>query len=303
MADQTDALAKLSMIPGDAGDLAEPGEPVAWIYEYGFGNGEWKRYVWLSKPVASPNIRNIRPLYEAPPPPAPAQEGSSPAVSHGEVLGELERLSKAATGGQWRVSATHWGSVGIDSAVPEQEWDGNLTVSGQPTIVIFDDMREPKKAVSLPNARFIVALVEDYRSGKLVPAPLAPALVGDGTGAGEKAAVKFALAIDDHYDRLEFLQAWVDGDTAEWPEFEAAPAPSPTPDPVTAARAIPDDWLQPPSRENAEIQALRAVCMIQARELKLLSPDGKTPADLDDAMAALATLYAHQENDGEVRRG
>jgi hypothetical protein len=37
-------------------------------------------------------------------------------------------------------------------------------------------------------------------------------------------AIKFALSVDDHYDRLEFLEAWFDGDTSEWPEFGEPPS-------------------------------------------------------------------------------
>ena len=40
-------------------------------------------------------------------------------------------------------------------------------------------------------------------------------------------------------------------------------------------------------RDNAEIQSLREVCMLQARELKKLDPHGSTPADLDEAMNRL----------------
>lgn len=34
------------------------------------------------------------------------------------------------------------------------------------------------------------------------------------------AAINFALdAIDDHWERLEFLKSWREGDIAPWPEF------------------------------------------------------------------------------------
>ncbi|AWV18770.1 hypothetical protein A3862_27195 [Methylobacterium sp. XJLW] len=59
-------------------------------------------------------------------------------------------------------------------------------------------------------------------------------------GAGE--AIKFAVGIDDHYDRLEFLQSWLSGDTSEWPEFIQTPPspPSATPEgdpPMTVEEA------------------------------------------------------------------
>lgn len=38
-------------------------------------------------------------------------------------------------------------------------------------------------------------------------------------GLDAERAIQFALSIDDHYDSREFLQAWRDGDTSEWPEF------------------------------------------------------------------------------------
>lgn len=33
-------------------------------------------------------------------------------------------------------------------------------------------------------------------------------------------AINFALDfLDDHWDRLEFLKSWREGDVSEWPEF------------------------------------------------------------------------------------
>lgn len=34
-------------------------------------------------------------------------------------------------------------------------------------------------------------------------------------------AIKFALLIDDHYDREGFLDSWLHGDLSDWPEFDA----------------------------------------------------------------------------------
>jgi hypothetical protein len=39
-------------------------------------------------------------------------------------------------------------------------------------------------------------------------------------------AIEFAVMIDDHYERLDFLNGWLVGDTTEWPEFTAAPSPA-----------------------------------------------------------------------------
>lgn len=44
----------------------------------------------------------------------------------------------------------------------------------------------------------------------------------------DRDAINFALTIDDHYDRLEFLQSWIKGDLSEWPEFASSDAPSTT---------------------------------------------------------------------------
>ena len=32
-------------------------------------------------------------------------------------------------------------------------------------------------------------------------------------------AIQFAIDIEDHWDRLEFLKSWNEGDVSEWPEF------------------------------------------------------------------------------------
>lgn len=40
--------------------------------------------------------------------------------------------------------------------------------------------------------------------------------------ANAVAAIEFCLDdIDDHYDRLDFLVSWREGDIADWPEFLA----------------------------------------------------------------------------------
>lgn len=35
-------------------------------------------------------------------------------------------------------------------------------------------------------------------------------------------AIKFAVEIDDHFDRLYFLNSWLHGDLGDWPEYRAA---------------------------------------------------------------------------------
>jgi hypothetical protein len=48
-----------------------------------------------------------------------------------------------------------------------------------------------------------------------------------GDGANEAVqAITFAVEkINDHFERLEFLNGWLHGDTSEWPEFTAPPRP------------------------------------------------------------------------------
>jgi hypothetical protein len=36
------------------------------------------------------------------------------------------------------------------------------------------------------------------------------------------AAIIFALKIDDRYEACDFLDAWLHGDTKEWPEFDGS---------------------------------------------------------------------------------
>jgi hypothetical protein len=39
-------------------------------------------------------------------------------------------------------------------------------------------------------------------------------------GSGAE-AIRFALLIEDHFNRDEFLQEWLVGDLSLWPEFDA----------------------------------------------------------------------------------
>lgn len=55
---------------------------------------------------------------------------------------------------------------------------------------------------------------------------------------------------------------------------------------------------------GAEIQALRKVCLLQARELKRLDPDGDTPVDLNAAMEKLrAALTPDPTDAGGTAKG
>lgn len=59
------------------------------------------------------------------------------------------------------------------------------------------------------------------------------------SGKDGAAAIRFAVdEIDDHYDRLEFLRGWIEGDTSEWPEFVPDILP---PDPWWM-RFVPSQW-------------------------------------------------------------
>jgi hypothetical protein len=106
-------------------------------------------------------------------PPPPAQQGSSspPLTAERVDLGELKRLSAAATQGVWM----HKPFITGNGA---EFWeDRELTIDG---------VEEFSSSLSLADAGFIVALVNAYRSGHLVPAslPAGTGSVEEGTGLG-----------------------------------------------------------------------------------------------------------------------
>ncbi len=47
----------------------------------------------------------------------------------------------------------------------------------------------------------------------------------DDPKTGAVAAIQFAVKIEDHFNRLEFLNGWLHGDLHEWPEFLAGRDP------------------------------------------------------------------------------
>lgn len=52
------------------------------------------------------------------------------------------------------------------------------------------------------------------------------AVLADAALQGRR-AICFAVAIDDYYDRLAFLEGWLRGDLSDWPEFlDGATAPN-----------------------------------------------------------------------------
>jgi hypothetical protein len=141
---------------------------------------------------------------------ASAPAPSDPAGAGGD-LGELERLSKAAP-------------------FPIELRRGCLEVKTEPH-------RTNNGYLGKEMAEYVFALVNAHRSGQLV------ASTSGQKGAGE--AIKFAVGIDDHYDRLEFLQSCLSGDTSEWPEFIQTPPPSATPEgdpPMTVEEESPCHW-------------------------------------------------------------
>ncbi|MGX9980650.1 hypothetical protein [Methylobacterium fujisawaense] len=229
---------------------------------YKMGRAQWIAHFILDAPVAS----------------APAP--SDPAGAGGD-LGELERLSKAATQGEWKASGQRMGGDWIISTservvancrpwsmrcdddrnyadaafiVAAVAYVRDLIASGQDSAATVEISDEAIQAAlktyhkthdtanvddepeDLDHAAMEAALyeAEKVRSGHLV------ASTPGQKGAGE--AIKFAVGIDDHYDRLEFLQSWLSGDTSEWPEFIQTPPspPSATPEghpPMTVEEA------------------------------------------------------------------
>jgi hypothetical protein len=58
----------------------------------------------------------------------------------------------------------------------------------------------------------------------LSAAPASPISTGEDEG---RRAIRFAMGLEDHWDRFEFLNAFMGGDLSEWPEFASASPPAP----------------------------------------------------------------------------
>ncbi|UYW34429.1 hypothetical protein [Methylorubrum extorquens] len=68
-----------------------------------------------------------------------------------------------------------------------------------------------------------IAFTKAYHA-MIAARPAAPEAQGaehpdDSTIGTAVQAIEWAIGIDDHYDRLEFLKAWSEGDLKEWPDF------------------------------------------------------------------------------------
>lgn len=77
-----------------------------------------------------------------------------------------------------------------------------------------------------PLSKDATSVLRTAVANRNVPSPvdlvLAPGVPESSTAErprDEAAAIDFAIGIEDHYDRLNFLKAWKNGDTTRWPEF------------------------------------------------------------------------------------
>lgn len=141
-------------------------------------------------------------------------------AGEGEVLRELSDL---AYPGPW--TDTDDGIHGSPEHIGEP-WNGGDIICDMPSE--GDDSRRHWPA----NRIFIRRLVNAYRSGELVhrSEPAGRSEKGAGEDEGRR-AIRFAMGLEDHWDRFEFLNAFIGGDLSEWPEFtkpEPAPAQSPS---------------------------------------------------------------------------
>ena len=50
-------------------------------------------------------------------------------------------------------------------------------------------------------------------------------------------AIEFAVQIDDHYDRLSFLQGWLEGRLEEWGDYQPWISPLPPPQDISESYA------------------------------------------------------------------
>ena len=183
---------------GEAGEgslEAQAREMLAAEYEAYVGEGPYPTYAKLARSsygsFTQCSIRAIAKALAAAPPP-PAQQGSSspPLTVERVDLGGLERLSAEATQGVWMHKAFITGNGA-------EFWeDRELTTDG---------VEEFSSSLSLADAGFIVALVNSFRAGHLVPASL-PAGTGSAEeGTGEDASDERANALKDCAEAVAFF--------------------------------------------------------------------------------------------------
>ncbi|MGU3286504.1 hypothetical protein [Methylobacterium mesophilicum] len=178
--------------------------------------------------------------------------------------GELERLSAAAADGPWSVS-------GVRRSFSEKSCVF-IDAPSCPGLLVLATGDGAQALEALRDARFVAALVNAYRSGKLVPASLAALGTGDGSGGAakaaldelEQAAIAFAKADRIRADAVEvYNTAWLAADT--------------------------DDYKVARKLTTTESASLNAAVEVIAR------------AQIRLHKAATATLRASQEQNGEVR--
>ncbi len=88
-------------------------------------------------------------------------------------------------------------------------------------------------------------------------------------------AIRFALTIDDHFDRRYFLQAWLEGALAEWPEFKA--------------------FCEKDARETLRVlEPTERVARRLARELEGVSPDTPVLATREPARLRSGHIVAER---------
>jgi hypothetical protein len=179
---ETRDMARAGAAEGAEGFVLLPSEPTESMYA--------AAYPWFGS--SRFNFSDMYHAMTAAAPHPPAQQGSSspPLTAARGDLGELERLSAAATAGPWEVS-------GIRRTYNEPI---SVCVDAPSCYGLFGLATRNGKAAfeAMADAHFIVKLVNAYRSGHLVPASL-PA----GTGSAEEGTDLGAPATPSGHSRAE----------------------------------------------------------------------------------------------------
>jgi hypothetical protein len=89
---------------------------------------------------------------------------------------DLVALGRAATPGRMCVSPTHWGSVGLETKVSKEQWDGGLLKNGEPHLKVV--AIDGPSGLKFADAKFMAALWNKFRDDELLdvstflPAPV-----------------------------------------------------------------------------------------------------------------------------------
>lgn len=73
-------------------------------------------------------------------------------------------------------------------------------------------------ALTQPVGKYIERMIEKGIEERTLEQQQPDVNAGLGTAVQ---AIEFAITIDDHYDRLEFLESWKHGDLSEWDDFKS----------------------------------------------------------------------------------